>query len=176
MIKRLKDELDDYGKNQDPEDYAHDEPNQSLRSVEDISFYKPQMEENSLHKMAQYAHGGIVDVDRDGDAALAKSVLHKMVDDMEGYEAARIHPRKPDHAGVVNPTEDKGENFDEAEPENSENQHDLNPKVLGDLLNKAGSAHEDGSTSEDLEEELPEEIRSAVNKKRKIGSSLKETH
>lgn len=205
MKKDYKKELDDYGEKHREEDYAHDEPTgehlegdemespetdmaspsgRYLSSREDISEYEPEMEESHLEKMKQYNMGGMTGYaeggkvgtgDRDEDAALAKDVLHKMVGDMEGYEAYRIHPMKPEHEGVKNPTANDGESFDEAEPENSGNQHDLNPKVLSDLLHKAESAHEDGSTKEDMEEELPEEIRSAVNRKRKVSSTLKET-
>ncbi|HWY33297.1 MAG TPA: hypothetical protein VNX68_01545 [Nitrosopumilaceae archaeon] len=198
-MSKFKKDVDEYGHKHGEKDYQHEgEPTGEhlkgdaeyspemdgsapsghyLSHKEDIRAYVPEMEESHLEKMKQYAHGGVVTGDRDENEALAKDVLHKMVSDMETHEAARIHPRHPEHAGVKNPTEDKGENFDEAEPENSENQHDgLDPKVLNDLLNKAGSAHPDGSTEEDLHEELPEEIRSAVDKKkRKVGPSLKET-
>lgn len=102
------------------------------------------------------------------DDEIVKHVLHKLIDDMDSLEANRIHPRPVAQPGVSQPTEDKGETFDEAEPENQENQHDhsLDPHILSELMDKAGSAREDGSLPEDDENDLPEEIAVAVKKKK----------
>lgn len=107
------------------------------------------------------------------DADMIRSVLQKICDEMDTLEADRITPdhRKPGYsngsAGIPQPNENSAETPREAEPENMENQHEgLDPEVLKQLMDKATTADDQGSTPEDEENMFPDEIQDAINRKR----------
>lgn len=101
------------------------------------------------------------DVKQDKD--MIKSVLQKIIDEMDMMESDRIMPehRKPKmvktEVEVVKPAE-------EMEMESDE----LDPAVLSELMNKAGEANESGELPEDQEMDLPPEIADAVKRKREM--------
>lgn len=122
---------------------------------------------------------------------MIKTTLQKLIDDMNTMEAGRIAPPKPDvptspdasaplalsegSHGIPRPNEDHAETPDEAEPENQFNQHEeLDPNILKSLLEKAGSADEEGSLPEDQENDFPQEVQNAVNEKRKSRHNIKD--
>ena len=98
--------------------------------------------------------------DKTQDMDMIKSILQKLIDDMNSMEADRIMPegRKPKmvkmEAEVVKP-------HDEMDMDDEE----LDPNVLGELMDKAGQADETGSLPEDRESDLPPEIAEAVRRK-----------
>lgn len=124
------------------------------------------------------------------DADMIKKVLQKIIDEMDGLESDRIHPKmpatpmdaavaqdetQPDEqkmafggaAGLRNPASNHAETPEESEPENQFNQHEgLDDDILKKLLDKAGDANESGSESEDEFLDLPPAIADAVRKKR----------
>lgn len=107
------------------------------------------------------------------DSGMIAEVLRKIADDMEGYEANRIHPKvevmhlAEGSAGIPHPNEDSAETVDQAEPENQDNQHEpLDPKILAELMDKAGQADDSGTTPDDTMDDLPPEIADAVRKKK----------
>ena len=115
---------------------------------------------------------------------MIKTTLQKLIDDMNTLEAGRIAPKPSVPApmglsegshGIPNPNEDDAETPDEAEPENQDNQHgELDPSILKSLLEKAGSADEDGSLPEDQEHDFPQEVQNLVNEKRKARHNIKD--
>lgn len=109
--------------------------------------------------------------DKSQDMDMIADVLQKIVDEMHGFESDRIMPldKKPKMAeGIPSPMEDKAETFDQAEPENQDNQHEpLDPEVLKQLMAKADEADSDGSLPEDSEAEFPSEIQMLIAEKRK---------
>lgn len=110
------------------------------------------------------------------DAEMIKSVLQKIIDEMNGLEADRIHPKmtvmklSEGSEGIPDPNENSAETPMQAEPEHMEgedNQHEpLDPEVLKQLMDKATTADDQGSTPEDEENMFPSEIQDAVNRKR----------
>lgn len=119
------------------------------------------------------ADGGAVE---SHDPEMVKSVLQKIIDDMNGLESDRIHPKtapmklSEGSAGIPNPNENEAETPMQAEPEDHEgeaNQHGpLDPEVLKQLMDKATNANDDGSLPEDQENAFPSEIQDAINRKR----------
>jgi hypothetical protein len=98
------------------------------------------------------------------DKDMIKSVLQKIIDDMNAYEADRIMPeeRKPkaviaDVKSVEISPEEEGMNDEEG----------LNPEILAQLMEKAETASPEGETAEDVEEGLDPEIAALVREKRK---------
>ncbi len=113
--------------------------------------------------------------DMEQDGQMIAEVLRKIADDMEGYEANRIHPKvevmhlSEGSDGIPMPNENDAETPDQAEPENQDNQHEaLDPKVLAELMQKAESSDEMGSTPDDALNEFPQEIQDAITKKREL--------
>lgn len=98
--------------------------------------------------------------DQSQDMDMIKSILQKIIDEMGSMEADRIMPegRKPKmmkmEVEAVKPME--------AEMEDDE----LDPNVLGELMNKAEEADESGELPEDKENDLPPEIAEAVRRKK----------
>lgn len=92
---------------------------------------------------------------------MIKSVLQKIIDEMGSLEADRIMPdhRKPKmvkmEVEAVKPTEEMDMEDDE-----------LDPSVLGELMDKAGQADESGELPEDKESDLPPEIAEAVKRRK----------
>lgn len=130
------------------------------KDLNDVGSYNPGM-----------ADGGPVSHDDQAqDAEMIKSVLQKIVDEMNGLEADRIMPahKKPGYAagsmGVESPNENKAETMQEAEPENPE--PELDSDVLKSLLDKAGEADETGKLPEDDMADLPPAIADAVRRKK----------
>ena len=129
------------------------------------------------------------------DADLIKQVLQKIITEMDGLEAKRIHPgmpaapadaatpqdgSQPDDSempptpmfdggqlGQKDPNGNHAETPEAAEPENQFNQHEgLDPDVLKKLMDRAGMADETGAESEDEFLGMPPAIADAVRKKR----------
>lgn len=93
---------------------------------------------------------------------MIKSVLQKIIDEMNTMESDRIMPeeRRPKPMAMeIEAKVDPMEGMDE----------DLDPSVLSELMSKAGEADETGALPEDRENDLPPEIRSAVSQKREQG-------
>lgn len=112
--------------------------------------------------------------DETQDTEMIKSVLQKIIDEMNGLEADRIMPdhKKPGYStgsdGIPHPAENSAETPMEAEPENQDNQHEeLDPEITRQLMEKATSADDQGSLPEDVEHEFPQEIQVAINARRK---------
>lgn len=96
------------------------------------------------------------------DMDMIKNVLQKIVDEMNAMESDRIMPesRKPKAMAMevkaVQPAEEEMES------------EELDPNVLGELMNKAGEADESGELPEDRESDLPPEIAEAVKRKKEL--------
>ena len=95
---------------------------------------------------------------------MIKSVLQKIIDDMNSYEADRIMPMERKPKTVVAEVKSV-----EAEPmeEMEDDEEGLNPDILSQLLDKAEKASPEGETEEDTEEGLDPEIAQLVREKRK---------
>ena len=100
--------------------------------------------------------------DMSQDKDMIKSVLQRIIDEMDTMESDRIMPehRRP----KVMEMEVKA-----AQPMDEEMESDeLDPNVLGELMNKAGEADESGELPEDRESDLPPEIAEAVRRKKEM--------
>lgn len=95
------------------------------------------------------------------DTDMIKSVLQKIIDEMNSLESDRIMPedKKPKmvkmEAEIIKPKE-------EMEMDDEE----LDPMVLDELMAKAGQADESGELPEDKENDLPPEIADAVRRRK----------
>lgn len=100
--------------------------------------------------------------DMSQDKDMIKSVLQKIIDEMDMMETERIMPesRRPKmmkmEVEAVKPSEDMESD-------------ELDPSVLDELMSKAGEADESGALPEDRESDLPDEIRDAVSRKKEQG-------
>lgn len=111
--------------------------------------------------------------DQSQDADMIKKVLQKIIDEMDGLEANRIHPKvevmklSGGSDGVPHPMTNHAETQEEAEPENQDNQHEeLDPEILKTLLDRAGDANDSSSQSESDFLDLPPAVADAVRKKK----------
>lgn len=107
--------------------------------------------------------------DEKQDVDMIKTVLQKIIDEMNEMESQRMlpdgHPSKHvEIAAKVEPSENPEEESMES-PEEEASEHD--DGALSDLLGKADHADEEGALPEDHEEELPPEIQALVAEKRK---------
>lgn len=99
------------------------------------------------------------------DADMIKTILQKIIDEMNTMESDRIMPedRKPKvmaaKVDVMTPDHMDGEPQDDSE---------LDPSVLKDLMDKAGQADDSGSLPEDQNSDLPPEIADAVKRKKEM--------
>jgi hypothetical protein len=102
--------------------------------------------------------------DQKQDADMIKSVLQKIIDDMNAYEADRIMPeeRKP-KAVIAEVKSVEATPLDGIESD----EEGLNPEVLAQLMEKADTASPEGETEEDMDEGLDPEIARLVQEKRK---------
>ena len=108
--------------------------------------------------------------DQAEDADMIKQVLQKIIDEMDGLEAGRIHPKMaiqktevigaPHDESAENPAEEASETPEE------ENAEGLDPDVLKQLMDKAGSADDSGATPDDQMSDLHPDIAMAVRKKK----------
>lgn len=101
------------------------------------------------------------------DADMIKSVLQKIIDEMDGLEANRIHPKMAMQMDITkapegSPEEEKGE-----DPSMEQDEADLDPEILSKLMDKAGTADDSGELPEDKSAGLPDSVMAAVNKKKK---------
>jgi hypothetical protein len=103
--------------------------------------------------------------DEKQDKDMIKSVLQKIIDDMNQYESDRILPedRKP-KALVAKVETEKMIPMEEDELEDG-----LNPEVLSQLMSKADEANENGETEEDNMEGLDPEIARLIAEKKNLG-------
>lgn len=123
--------------------------------------------------------------DESQDKEMIISVLQKVIDDMRGMESDRLMPDhmkpkvemakvevKPEDGmsmggGIPHPNQDSAESYEQAEPENQNNQHEpLDEDILAKLMEKAGSADDEGSTPDDALNDLHPDLADAVRKKR----------
>lgn len=99
------------------------------------------------------------------DKDMIKSVLQKIIDEMDMMESDRIMPesRRPKamkmEVEAVSPIQEETES------------DELDPTVLSDLMARADEADESGALPEDRENDLPPEIRDAVSRRRATGFS-----
>jgi len=100
--------------------------------------------------------------DQSPDADMIKQVLQKIIDEMDGLEANRIHPKM---SAMKLEVETPKENMQEGGVEEP-TEDGLDPEILSQLMDKAGSADETGELPEDKESVLPPEIAMAVKKKK----------
>lgn len=100
--------------------------------------------------------------DASQDKDMIKTILQKIIDEMNTMESDRIMPeeRKPKmvktEVEVMKPMEEEMES------------DELDPNVLGELMNKAEEADESGALPEDRESDLPPEIAEAVKRKKEM--------
>jgi len=100
------------------------------------------------------------------DTDMIKSVLQKIIDDMNEYEADRIMPEERKPKAIIAEVKSMEANpMDEMDADDSE---ELNPDVLSQLLEKADKSNPEGETEEDAEEGLDPEIARLVREKRKL--------
>lgn len=101
--------------------------------------------------------------DASQDADMIKTILQKIIDEMNTMESDRIMPddRKPKVMAAK---------VDVMTPDHSDEQDsdELDPNVLGELMNRAGEADESGELPEDKESDLPPEIADAVRRKKEM--------
>lgn len=97
--------------------------------------------------------------DKAQDMDMIKTILQKIIDEMGSMEADRIMPesRKPKMMKMEVET---------MKPVDSMEDEELDPNVLGELMDKAGQADESGELPEDKESDLPPEIADAVRRKK----------
>jgi hypothetical protein len=102
--------------------------------------------------------------DEQQDKDMIKSVLQKIIDDMNKYESDRIMPEERKPKAVVAKVEtEKVLPLEEEDMEEG-----LNPEVLSQLMAKADEANENGETEEDNMEGLDPEIMRLIQEKKKI--------
>jgi hypothetical protein len=107
--------------------------------------------------------------DMSQDAAMIKKVLQKVIDEMDMMESDRL---MPDHmkpkmvAAKVDVMSPKSEHEMSEDSDMESEEHELDPEIMKQLMDKAGSADENGSTEEDSMEGLDPEIAAAVMKKK----------
>lgn len=96
--------------------------------------------------------------DMNQDKDMIKEILQKIIDEMGSMEADRIMPenRKPKMAMKVESV---------SAPVDSMDDEELDPNVLGELMDKAGQADESGELPEDKQSDLPPEIVEAIRRK-----------
>lgn len=105
--------------------------------------------------------------DQKQDADMIKSVLQKIIDDMNSYEADRIMPMERKPKAVMAEVKSI-----ETEPMEEEmDDEGLNPEVLAQLMEKAETTSPEGETEEDIDEGLDPEIARLVQEKRKANLS-----
>lgn len=94
---------------------------------------------------------------------MIKIILQKIIDEMNTLESDRIMPedRKPKAVKVE---------VESAIPiaVEGEEDEDLDPTVLTDLLTKAGEADETGAPLDDIVGDFPPEINDAVRRRRQV--------
>lgn len=100
---------------------------------------------------------------------MIKQTLMRVIDDMNKMESQRLlpdgHPKK---MGDMPPAPSPDAPAIAAdEPDGDEGSSDLDPNVLGQLLDKAGDAGPDGSTDEDAQSALDPDIAAIVAEKKK---------
>lgn len=103
--------------------------------------------------------------DQAEDADMIKQVLQKIIDEMDSLEAGRIHPKmvaakvdvaaSPEHPGI-----------EDDQPEPDADDQGLDPDVLKQLMDKAGSADDSGATPDDQLGDLHPDVAMAVRKKK----------
>lgn len=97
-----------------------------------------------------------------------KSMLQKVVDEMDSMESNRIlpdgHPSKMT-AMAVKATPEAGIAADE--PDMNDDSTDMDPNVLSQLMDKATTADDSGTLPEDQNSDLPPEILAAVERNKK---------
>lgn len=101
--------------------------------------------------------------DQKADVDMIKTVLQKIIDEMNEMEAGRIMPEEK--RPKVMEAEIKA--VEPAEEEMGEEGPELDQGVLSELMGKAESADEEGNLPEDREDELPPELSEIVRSKRK---------
>ena len=104
--------------------------------------------------------------DQKQDTDMIKTVLQKIIDEMNEMEAGRIMPeeRKP----KLMAAEVKTVEAPAMEEEMGEEGPELDQGVLSELMGKAESADEEGNMPEDQDDELPSELADLVRSKRKL--------
>ncbi len=94
---------------------------------------------------------------------MIKMILQKIIDEMNTLESDRIIPddRKPKAVKVE---------VESAIPlaVEGEEDEDLDPTVLTDLMTKAGEADETGALPDDIEGDFPPEINDAVRRRKQV--------
>jgi len=107
--------------------------------------------------------------DEKQDVDMIKTVLQKIIDEMNDMESQRMlpdgHPAK--HVEIAAKVSPEGSPEEESmeSPEQESSEHD--DGALSDLLGKADQADETGAMPEDHEEDLPPEISALIAEKRK---------
>ena len=97
---------------------------------------------------------------------MIKAILQKIIDEMGTLESDRIMPehRKPKAMEV----EIKADAHAPEEVMIEEEDEDLDPNVLSDLMTKADEADETGALPEDAANDLPPEISEAVRRRKEL--------
>lgn len=101
--------------------------------------------------------------DQKQDTDMIKSVLQKIINEMNEFEADRIMPEERKPKAVM--AEVKTVEPVESEEMDTEG---LSPEVLSELMTKAESADEEGNLPEDQEDSLPSELANLVREKKKV--------
>jgi hypothetical protein len=106
--------------------------------------------------------------DMSQDADMIKTVLQKIIDEMNGFEANRIMPDSHKPKMMAAKVDISANPIEETQAEMpDENSSEMKPDVLKELLDKAGTADDSGSLPEDNTEGLHPSIAALVAEKRK---------
>jgi len=103
--------------------------------------------------------------DQAQDVDMIKSVLQRIIDEMNSFEADRIMPEDRKKKEIITEIQTEG-SPDEESMELESAEGGLSSDVLTELMSKAESADETGSLPEDRESELPLELEKLVREKK----------
>lgn len=127
----------------------------------DKEAYK-EMDEKSYEKMDEKSH------EEPKAADMIKTILQKIIDEMNMLESDRIMPENRRPKAVQIEIEADVHKPDELGDDTEE----LNPVVLDELMAKADEADETGALPEDAGDDLPPEIAEAVYRKKKLNKPV----
>lgn len=116
---------------------------------------------NDTHENNSYGNSS----HENGSYDMIKEILQKIIDEMGTLESDRIMPEHRRPKAMALEIKTATPHIEELEIEDEE---DLDPTILNELLTQADTADETGALPEDATDDLPPEISEAVRRKKRI--------